>query len=143
MPRQYWPGNTSDGARGSSHSAPSGPDVSAFRTGNVTKMMAAIASHGEHAIMDAVPAYEKVRTALAELVLDHGAGSPNGMMLPLERHLLAELNGLWADRSQLPQCKPHELADTMAGRIEREGTPPEIVDRFRAKFWDRHGTPKR
>lgn len=27
--------------------------------------------------------------------------------------------------------------------VEREGTPPEIVDRFRTKFWDRHGTPKR
>lgn len=53
MRTHYWPGNTSGGARGGSHSAPSGLDVSAFRTGNVTKMMAAIAAHGERAIMDA------------------------------------------------------------------------------------------
>ncbi|HLO40479.1 MAG TPA: hypothetical protein VK176_05600 [Phycisphaerales bacterium] len=53
MRTHYWPGNTSGGACGGSHSAPSGPDVPAFRTGNVTKMMATIAAHGERAIMDA------------------------------------------------------------------------------------------
>ncbi len=92
--------------------------------------------------MDQVPAYERVRIALGELVIDHGTGRPAGMMLPLERHLLAELNGLWADRSRLPQCTAHELAEAMSGRMEREGAPPEIVERFRAKFWDQHGTPK-
>lgn len=46
-------------------------------------------------------------------------------------------------KARIPIIAPHELADAMAGRMEREGTPPEIVDRFRAKFWDRHGTPKR
>jgi len=53
MRTHYWPGNISGSARGGSNSAPPGLDVSAFKRGNVTQMMATLAAHGERAVIDA------------------------------------------------------------------------------------------
>ncbi len=100
--------------------------------------------HPSGSILDEFPEFERVRIALAELFLDHHLRPLASVMPKVERHLFEEWRNFpRGGEHQLPQCTAHELAEAMSGRMEREGAPPEIVERFRAKFWDRYGTPKR
>jgi hypothetical protein len=66
----YWPTSVGGGARGGGVHPTTGGDTSAFRTGNVTGMMAYIARHGERAAIEAcrrsgVPVPSFLRGAVA------------------------------------------------------------------------------